>query len=377
MSAGNSRIRLWHAVHGWMGLPLWALLLFVCLSGSVAVVSREILWLVEPAVRADAAADALSANALVAAVEAAEPSWRVLSIQRDEAYLAAIVRAARPDGSTIAAWVDPATGAIQGLSDGFAFLRLMRALHGWLLVPTANGGVSLGWYAVCLTAVPLVGTLVTGLVVYKRFWRALYRPRLRLRGNSRVAWGDLHRLGGVWGLWFVLLMAVTGLWFMIQAIIVTSSGPLGHNRLAAQVPRNSLPVMADGQAAPRADLDAAVRAAQGAVPGLRPRRITLPTSAFEPVTVAGGGRVPLLLDQVAVHPYSGAVLGVQLGGDAPPLTLAARIFRALHAGNFGGLPIKLLWLAGGLVLSGLVLSGLMIWRKRPAAKPMQENASHA
>lgn len=383
MSAGKSRTRLWFLVHGWMGLPLWALLLFICVTGTLASVSREILWLADPAVRASGTGADLPPNALVAAVESVSAGARVTAILRDESYLAVQVRLARPDGTTASAWVDPATGTVQGYSNGAKFLRFLRALHGWLLVPAING-ISVGWYAVSLMALPLLGSLITGLVVYKRFWRAFYQPRLRLNQTARVVWGDVHRLAGVWGLWFVLLMAITGLWFLIQAVIVNSGGALGQGRQSVALAREDLPMLASGQSVPRPDLDQAVRTAQAALPGFTVTRIILPGNAFEPLTLHGDGRVPLLSDTVTVNPFSGTVVTVQLGGDQPPLLLAARIFRPLHVGNFAGLWVKLVWFVFGAMLSAMVLSGMVIWSKRTFRAAVQhcgdvlrEQQSHA
>lgn len=38
----------------------------------------------------------------------------------------------------------------------------------------------------------------------------------------------------------------------------------------------------------------------------------------------------------------------------------------MHTGDFGGLPIKLIWFFFGLVLTLMVFSGLLIWTKRTA-----------
>src|SRR5690606_1512157 len=40
------------AIHGWLGLSLGLPLFIICLSGSIAVLSHEIDWLFNPAIRA-------------------------------------------------------------------------------------------------------------------------------------------------------------------------------------------------------------------------------------------------------------------------------------------------------------------------------------
>ncbi len=75
-----------------------------------------------------------------------------------------------PTGSSAALYVNPYTGAIQGKSPHFDFRQFTRALHGWWLMPFDNG-YSWGWYLVSLLGLPMLASLVTGLVVYKRFWK--------------------------------------------------------------------------------------------------------------------------------------------------------------------------------------------------------------
>lgn len=52
MSGGKSRTRLWFLWHSWLAMPIWAFLFFICVTGTIAVVSTEITWLVDPSMRA-------------------------------------------------------------------------------------------------------------------------------------------------------------------------------------------------------------------------------------------------------------------------------------------------------------------------------------
>ena len=355
MSEGKSRTRLWFLWHSWLAMPIWAFLFFVCLTGSVAVLSHEIMWLANPAMRATASGPALPVKALVAAAETAVPGGRVTSVSWGGSHMAVAVRMARPDGVDATAWVDPATAAVQGVSTGTSFQGFFRALHGWLLVYPA------GWYAVSLLGVPLLGSLVTGLVVYKRFWRAFFQPRIRFASGARVMWGDLHRVGGVWSIWFLTLMAVTGLWFFVNTLLWNIGVPLG-GRPPVVVARETLPA---ADIAPRPDPGRVLDSALAAVPGMRLRALHLPAVAFEPALVTGsGGQAPLLPDYVRVNPHTGVVMEVSGGFDRPPMQVTGTIMRALHTGDFGGLPVKLVWFAFGLLLTALVFSGMVIWSKR-------------
>lgn len=44
--------RFWFLLHGWLSLPVWGLLLLVCITGTIATISHEITWLANPAARA-------------------------------------------------------------------------------------------------------------------------------------------------------------------------------------------------------------------------------------------------------------------------------------------------------------------------------------
>ena len=105
----------------------------------------------------------------------AEPDIIVESISRpDESHFALDVSVSYPDGRSVTVYVNPYTGAIQGPARNFNFQAFTRALHGWWLVPFTNG-YSWGWYLVSFLSLPMLASLVTGLVVYKRFWKGFFR----------------------------------------------------------------------------------------------------------------------------------------------------------------------------------------------------------
>ncbi|WP_134541427.1 PepSY-associated TM helix domain-containing protein, partial [Pseudomonas aeruginosa] len=170
----KSRSRLWFLVHSWLALPIWFFVLIVCVTGTLAVVSQEIVWLANPEIRAGKPSDdarPLSHDQLLEAINQAQPAIRVESLNfPDEEHFALSARVSYPDGSRASLYVNPYTGTIQGKSPNFDFRQFTRALHGWWLVPF-NNGYSWGWYLVSLLGLPMLASLVTGLVVYKRFWK--------------------------------------------------------------------------------------------------------------------------------------------------------------------------------------------------------------
>ncbi|MGW7772753.1 PepSY-associated TM helix domain-containing protein [Pseudomonas machongensis] len=364
----KSKSKLWFLVHSWLALPIWFFVLIVCFTGMLAVVSQEIVWLANPDVRAsqpDDNAERLSFQQVLSALNKAEPDMAVRFIsQPDGSHFALEAAVTYPDGTSPTLYVNPYTGAIQGKTPDFNFQAFTRALHGWWLVPFTNG-YSWGWYLVSLLGLPMLASLVTGLVVYKKFWRGFFKP-VRTQHGSRIFWGDLHRLAGVWSIWFIAVISITGTWFLIQAILGDNHVTISTEPIVPVIAREQVPQSPDGNPVPRIDLDEAARIAQEAIPGLDISFITLPATAYSHISMGGRGWYPLMFQTAEVNPYTRNVDSQFLLGDRSTLEFVTESMRPLHTGDFGGLPIKLIWFFFGLVLTLMVLSGLLIWTKRTA-----------
>lgn len=367
-SPKKSKSKLWFLVHSWLALPIWFFVLIVCFTGMLAVVSQEIVWLANPDVRAskpDGDAERLSYQQVLDALHKTEPDMIVHSLrQPDGSHFALNAGVTFPDGTTPTLYVNPYTGAIQGKSPDFNFEAFTRALHGWWLVPFTSG-FSWGWYLVSILGLPMLASLVTGLVVYKKFWKGFFKP-VRTGHGSRIFWGDLHRLAGVWSIWFIAVISITGTWFLIQAILSDNNISISTEPIVPVIAREEVPQTADGSPAPRIDIDEAARIAGLAIPGLEIAFISLPSTAYSHVEMGGRGWYPLMFQTASVNPYTSKVDSQFLLSDRSTLEFVTESMRPLHTGDFGGLAIKLIWFFFGLILTLMVFSGLLIWTKRTA-----------
>lgn len=365
-SRKKSNSKLWFLVHSWLALPIWFFVLIVCFTGMLAVVSQEIVWLANADVRAskpDDDSQRLSYQQVLDAMHKAEPDLAVRFFsQPDGSHFALQASVTRADGTNALLYVNPYTGAIQGQRPDFDFEAFTRALHGWWLVPFTNG-YSWGWYLVSLLGLPMLASLVTGLVVYKKFWRGFFKP-VRTGHGRRIFWGDLHRLAGVWSIWFIAVISITGTWFLIQAILGDNHVTISSEPVTPVIARQQVPQTSDGSPAPRIDLDEAARIATQAVPGLDVSFISLPATAYSHYSMGGRGWYPLMFQTAEVNPYTRNVDAQFLLGDRSALEFVTESMRPLHTGDFGGLAIKLIWFFFGLVLTLMVFSGLLIWTKR-------------
>lgn len=363
----KSRSKLWFLIHSWLALPIWCFALLVCVTGTLAVVSQELVWLAKPQMRANPPtqdARRLDYDQILAAIHRDRPDLDVQYILRpDQDSFALQVQVVQPDHSTRNLYVNPYTGKIQGVSPAFDVRGFTRALHGWWLVPFGNG-YPWGWYLVSLLALPMLASLVTGLVVYKRFWKAFFKPTLRLNQGARIFWGDFHRLSGVWSIWFIAIISVTGLWFLIQAVLADNHISISSRPAIGLVARETVPLAAPGEQPARISVEQAIANFSAQVPGFTASFIKLPGNAYDTLQVRGRGAYPLMQQSANLNPYDGSVITSYTLSDRRALEFVTESMRPLHTGDFGGLWLKLVWFVFGLLLSVMVLSGLLIWSKR-------------
>ena len=77
------------------------------------------------------------------------------------------------------------------------------------MVPTKVGVTIVGVLGFLLAI-----ALITSLVVYRKWWTGFFRmPR---RGHRKLFWADVHRLAGVWSIWFIAVIAITGIWYFAE-----------------------------------------------------------------------------------------------------------------------------------------------------------------
>lgn len=347
--------RRWWLVHQWVGLKLSLFLTFILFTGTLAVLSHEIDWLLQPSLRVPpSSAQGPVAWATIADNAAARPevaSVSVIEAPVASAFAARVSIRYRHGGPGYL-YAHPISGQIQGHGPWIGAHRVLRNMHRHLNLP-----VKIGVPIVCSLAVLLLVTLVTSFLIYKKWWRGFSKlPRKR---NARTWWGDFHRLAGVWSLWFIALMIVTSLWYLVE-------------NLGLQAPPQPQAETVDVMPMqPPSDLAEAFAAAQRAYPGLKLRRVILPN-----------GKRPLLrlfgdYEAILVRPRSNAVwvdpttAKVVLTTDGRDLSLHQRISEMadpLHFGNFAGYWSKVPWFLFGLLMTALSLSGTAIYSLRLSRK---------
>jgi uncharacterized iron-regulated membrane protein len=213
MKAGRKLFQL----HSLLGLVTGMLLLVISLSGSVLVFHEEIDHALNPdLLTVPVAGPRLPLNQLYAQAAGRHPSaeairFRRLPLRAGQALEMNVTEA----GKYTLLYLDPYTGRVVGERQRYTFLVdwLLR-LHYSLFL----GGT--GEFVVALLAVALLGSVITGLFIYRKYiWKVLLF-RVPLTGkNWRVLSSGLHRIVGVWSLLFNVLIAVTGFYLHYPALV--------------------------------------------------------------------------------------------------------------------------------------------------------------
>lgn len=351
----RKRARTWWLVHQWAGLKLSIFLSFILLTGTLATLSHEMDWLMRPAMRVNPATVTGPPDWAVIArnAQAAHPDYTIQSIDTPVASaFAAQLMVEKPNGSNAYLYAHPTTGEIQGEGHWVGAARVLRNMHRHLNLP-----VWIGVPLVSSLAFLLLVSLVTSLIVYKKWWRGMLKP-IRTR-DARTGWGDFHRLAGVWSLWFVVLMIVTGIWYFAEETF-------------ARAPNLPAPPKAEAKAPLPPDLpqrlEAALAAARQADPDLAVRSISYPSES-SPFFKIEGQKSAILVRHRANGVYTDLDGRPVLTADARDLTIHQRISEAadpLHFGNFAGYWSKVPWFLFGLLLTGLSVSGVALYGMRLA-----------
>ena len=344
--------RTWFVWHSWIGLTAGLLMFVICWSGTVAVFSRDIDGLLDP--RLSASSSVTVAWQLVHdKAQARYPAWRINQINAPLAPGHAVETLAEDEHGVLRRiYSDPANGNVLAATSYFNVQRFFRSLHMSLFIGELPVfGIPLGYLLVGLLSFVLFASAVTSLIFYRRFWRGLFR--LSTAKGAKVFWSDLHKLSGLWSLWFLLVIAVTGIWYLVEW--KAPDGPPGPEPPQAVAGASPLPI------------DRLVDHAQRSYPELRIRVVALYDLRNGLFEVQGQDGSWLLRDRGAkswVNAFTGAALGVHRPAEVSAHARWIDTADPLHFGDFGGLFVKTIWFLFGLALSGLCLTGAYLQAKR-------------
>jgi uncharacterized iron-regulated membrane protein len=205
-----------------------------------------------------------------------------------------------------------------------------------------------------------VVALISGVVVYGPFMRKLPFGTIRGERSARTRWLDLHNLLGIAALLWLLVVGATG---VINALAVPIFAHWQNTELAGMIEpyRDRAPLAEFGS------VDRALAAAANAVPDMELSFIAFPGNDFagpNHYVAYMRGATPLtskLLRPLLIDARTGAIVDAR---EMPWYVSALLLSQPLHFGDYGGLPLKILWALFNSIAIIVLCSGLYLWLKK-------------
>lgn len=354
-----SSIRGWYLVHKWTSLVCTLFLLMLCITGLPLIFYHEIDHAlgasIDPPELPGVTATA-SLDRIVEAARARRPQDHVQFVSRDpdEPNAWFVSMGETPDAPEASAFYtfDARTGEFlheYPLAQGPMYF-LFR-LH-YDMFTGLPGTLFLGFMGLLLVA-----SLVSGVVVYGPFMSRLSFGTVRRDRSARLKWLDLHNLLGIATLVWVFTVGATG---VINTLAIPIFGQWQNQELAAMTQQyKGAPPLSQPASAERA-----LATARRAAPEMDLSFMAFPGNEYASphhFVAFMHGSTPLtskLLTPVLIDARTGELTAKAA---LPWYVTALLISQPLHFGDYGGLPLKVLWALLDLIAIAVLGSGVYLW----------------
>jgi uncharacterized iron-regulated membrane protein len=363
----KQNIKRWFQVHRWSSLICTLFLLIICLTGLPLIFREEILhWIdTDPPIEAQPeGTPRANLDTLVRVAHTRYPTHVVTFLYIDDdkpqvlvhmqpdfnvdfahdhalyfnAYTGAVIKDAPPQNKQAVRWTD-----------------VVFALHTDLFL-NLPGELFLG-----LMGLLFVLAMISGVVLYGPFMKKLNFGVIRRNRSLRLKWLDLHNLLGIAiGIW-LLVVGLTG-------VINELSTPLFGIWRGKEV--GGMLMQYKGQGTPKQnELSSAQQAYDLAqrTTGMSAASVVFPGNRFGSpfhYLIWTQGNTPVtsrLFSPVLVDGRTGKLDRVV---KMPWYLRSLEMSRPLHFGDYGGLPLKIIWALFDVVAIFVLISGIVLWFSR-------------
>lgn len=220
----------------------------------------------------------------------------------------------------------------------------------------------------------MVVAIVSGVVLYYPFMQRLKFGVLRMQRSARIKWLDIHNLLGIVTVVWLTVVGVTGSINTLDRLIL---GLWQMDQMAEMTaPFKDLPPVTQP-----AHLETSLRVARAVASDMEVRLVAFPGTMFSSphhYTFFLRGNTPItsrLLKPALVDASNGELTDSR---DMPWYVKTLFLSQPLHFGDYGGLPLKILWAVLDLIAIVVLASGLYLWLRKPktttALASNEENA---
>ncbi len=366
-------IRIWSWLHRWTSLVCTVFALMLSITGLPLIFKDEL----GPDLRLEATTNApgtASIDDVIARAMAARPGQVVPYLFYDRDHPIVKVPTApsmtTDPGDFHYQVFDTRTGrqiAIPQPNEGLLYIMLRLHLD---LFTGIGGTLFLG-----LMGLLLVVAIVSGVVLYGPFTRRLDFGAIRNPGGRQLKWLDLHNLLGIVTLAWFSVVSFTG-------VINTLAAPIELAWQASQLVEMASQAKPAADPTRRAPIDDVLRDVRKAVPGMNVMTVAFPGTPFATpshVAIFLTGNTPItsrILKPALADASTGQVVSVR---DMPWYATTLFMSQPLHFGDYGGLPLKVIWALFDVATIVVLISGLYLWwakrRRRRSVSPASEIAA--
>lgn len=373
----SQTVRRWSFIHTWTSLICTVFLLMLAVTGLPLIFSHEIdhaLGNAPDFKEMPADTPHLNLQQLVEAAEAHRPGEVLQYFGWDE-----------DDSNGV--WAIMAKTAGTDPNDSHSFMLDSRTGEAFE-TPSANGGFMMvmlrlhvdmyaglpGKLLLAFMGLMFVLAIISGTVLYAPFMRKLKFATVRADKSRRMRWLDLHNLIGVVTLTWALVVGVTGVISACADLIIAA---WRNDSLSAMIaPYHDAPALTA-----RAPATRLMEIAESAAPGMQADFIAFPGTRFSSehhYAVFLKGNTHLTAHLITPVLIDAKTLELTAVVERPWYMDALGMSQPLHFGDYGGMPMKILWAVLDVLTIIVLGSGVYLWWvRRRAARPVSDVQAEA
>jgi len=356
--------KTWFWVHKWSSLVCTVFMLLLCLTGLPLIFSEEIEHLTgvveAPPMPAGTPNASLDRVAQAALERRPGEVIRYMFWEQDEhpdiTYVSMASAVDAPPDESHAVIIDSRTAEVLDepkTDEGFMYVMLKLHTDMFAGLP---GMLFLGAMGLLM-----VVAIVSGVVLYYPFMRRLKFGALRTQRSTRVKWLDWHNLLGIVTVVWLVVVGVTGTINTLNRVVLSLWQMDQMAEMTA--PYRGLPPVTEP-----AHLEASIRTARAAVPEMDVSLVAFPGTMFSSphhYTFFLKGNTPVTSRLLKPALVDATTAQLTDSRDMPWYVKTLFLSQPLHFGDYGGLPLKLLWAVLDIFAIIVLGSGLYLWLRKP------------
>ena len=360
-------------LHSWSGIVLGLFVYVVSFTGCVALFDNELRTWEDPVKRLEIADEMVSITPIIENwIDQNAQDQTVLQLSffypnQYEPYFKAFMATEAEDGERTqhrARW---------DTEHGKELTTKTRALTEWLLDfhrdlmwPATLGGRTAGRTLVGVAGMILMISIITGIITHTKIIREFFT--LRVKRSVHLKWQDLHKVLGLWALPFYTMIAFTGAFLGVIAIMAPIAAAL-----AFKGDTEALVLAVNGVSLERSGVQARMLSFDELKEMRHPQSNEAPTQinvlnwGDEVATYAIRFDATSKLKRTNSITLNGVTGEVIKKENSAALSSANRVSNAispLHYGTYGGIWLKALYFVLGVFLCVVTATGIMVWIER-------------